>query len=319
MTVVGVGGVGAAAAEFLAKSGIGFLRLIDQDIVEPSNLHRLLGVGQESLHRPKSEVVASTISRTNPWVEIEPVVETLRHSNVVELLGGTDLVVDGLDNFRTRFYLNRHSLDHQVPYIFTSAIATQGHIGVFAPPETSCLACMFPGITGRPEESCETLGVVPSVVGIVGAIGANEAVKTILGLSTLLRGGILTVDMAGPDFVSLKVPRRSDCKVCGASRDTNNVPQPTLTTLCGERTFNVVPPEPLWLDLHTVLGLIPHDVVLTETDSVLVYRTGILTVSVFKSGRLLVKGADREKQALSVASELWSRVSPKKRLIHTAV
>ena len=319
VTVVGVGGVGATIADFLARCGVGFLRLIDQDIVEPSNLHRLIGVGRESLYRPKSEVVASTISKTNPWTRIEPVVETLRPSNVVELLGEADLIMDGLDNFRTRYYLNRHSLEQHVPYIFTSAIATQGHIGVFAPPETPCLACAFPSVADRLEESCETLGIIPPVVGIVGAIAASEAVKILLGLSTTLSGGLLTVDMAGPDFLLSRVPRRDDCKACGVARDTSNPPQGTLTILCGENTFNIVPPEPLSLDLRTILSSLAQATILTEAHSLLVYRTAKLTVSVFKSGRLLIKGADGEHEALSIASELWSRVSPESSLVHEAV
>lgn len=318
VTVVGVGGVGATIADFLARSGVGFLRLIDQDIVEPSNLHRLSGVGLESLYRPKSEVVASTISKTNPWTRIEPVVETLRPDNVVELLDEADLIVDGLDNFRTRYYLNRRSLEEHVPYIFTSAIATQGHVGIFAPPETPCLACAFPSVADRLEEGCETLGIVPPVVGIVGAIAANEAVKILLGLSTTLSGVLLTVDMAGPDFVLSKIPRRDDCTVCGVASDTSNPHQGALTILCGEKTFNIVPPEPLTLDLRTISRSLPHEAV-THTDSVLVYRTGKLTVSVFKSGRLLIKGADGEHEALSVANELWSRVSPQSSPVHEAV
>jgi adenylyltransferase/sulfurtransferase len=318
-TVVGVGGVGATIADFLARCGVGFLRLIDQDIVEPSNLHRLVGVGRESLYRPKSEVVASTISKKNPWTRIDPVVETLRPSNLTDLLVETDVIIDGLDNFRTRYYLNRHSLEEHVPYIFTSAIATQGHVGIFAPPETPCLACAFPSVVDRLEETCEVLGIIPPVVGIVGAIAANEAVKILVGLSTTLDGGLLTVDMACPDFLLSRVPRRDDCKACGVARDTGNPPQGTLTILCGEKTFNIVPPVPLSLDLRTILRSLPQATVLTEAHSLLVYRVDKLTVSLFKSGRLLIKGADGEHEALSIARELWSRVSPESSLVHEVV
>ena len=309
VAVAGVGGVGAAAAEYLARSGIGFLRLIDQDIVEPSNLHRLSGVGQEHLYHSKAEVVAGTIARSNPWISLEPVVETLRPNNVAELLEGMDLVVDGLDNFRTRYYLNNHSLERRIPYIFASAIAAQGHVSVFAPPETPCLECLFPGVVDRPEDSCETLGIVPTAVGVVAAIAASESVKVLLGLPTLLKGGLLTVDMMGPDFLLSLVKRRDSCETCNASKKARNAPEGTLTILCGEKTFNVMPRRPLSLDLRMISQSVPHDGILAATNSLLVYRMGELVVSLFKTGRLLIKGAGGEGDALSIASEVWRRVS----------
>ena len=109
VTVVGVGGVGSSISYYLAQSGIGHLRLIDQDIVEPSNLHRLQGLDQSDLYHPKAEALADSLHRLVPSSRFEAIVDTLREANVSELLGGSDVIVDGLDNFRTRFILNRHS------------------------------------------------------------------------------------------------------------------------------------------------------------------------------------------------------------------
>src|SRR2546425_317223 len=109
VTVVGVGGVGSSISYYLAQSGIGRLRLIDQDIVEPSNLHRLQGLDRSDLYHPKAEALAASLQRLVPFSHFEAVVDTLRSANVRELLGESDVIVDGLDNFRTRFILNRHS------------------------------------------------------------------------------------------------------------------------------------------------------------------------------------------------------------------
>src|SRR6266571_8918114 len=143
-TVVGVGGVGSSAALYLSQAGIGHVRLIDQDIVEPSNLHRLYGMDQSHLYHPKAEAMAESLSKLTPWTEAEPIVDTLRATNVDELLAGSDIVLDGLDNFRTRYILNEHSVGTSTPYVFTSAIQNQGHIGLFHPPKTSCMECGLP-------------------------------------------------------------------------------------------------------------------------------------------------------------------------------
>ncbi len=310
--MVGVGGVGAATADYLARSGIGFLRLIDQDIVEPSNLHRLPGVEEEHLYHPKAEVIAATLARTNPWVSLEPVVDTLTLKNADELLDGADLIVDGLDNFRTRYYLNRQSCDRGIPYVFTSAIAAQGHVGVFAPPVTPCLECAFPAVVDRTEDSCEMLGILASAAGLVAAVAASEALKVLIGLPTLLKGQLLTVDMMGPDFLVSSVKRRDLCETCNATKKIEDISRGMLTTLCGEKTFNITPIVPRNLDLERIYQSIPSEAILARTNSVLVYRTGDFTVSLFKTGRLLLKGIDGEREALSAANEIWNQVSTEK-------
>src|SRR5713226_4717617 len=134
ITVVGAGGVGSAAAYFLASQGIGHLKLIDQDIVEESNLHRLLGMDHDDLHLPKAEALARKLNSRHPWTRTEAIVETLRTGNSRELLDQSDLIVDGTDNFRARHVLNKFAAESHIPYLFTSAIANQGHISLFNPP-----------------------------------------------------------------------------------------------------------------------------------------------------------------------------------------
>ncbi len=294
-------------ADLLARSGVGYLRLIDQDIVEPSNLHRLIGVGPEQLYHPKAEAVAKKIAATNPWVRLEPIVETLTLANVGDLLDGSHLIVDGLDNFRTRHYLNQYSTERRVPYVFASAIATQGHVAVFCPPETPCLECAFPRVLAQ-EDTCETLGIVPSAAGTVGGIAAAQTIRLLLGLPTLLKGRLLTVDLAGPEFMTSTIPRRADCEVCGPTRRKSTL-EGMSTILCGEKTFNVVPPTPLSLDLSVMSKSLSHERILVDTGSLLVYQTGELVVSLFETGRMLIKGASGSHQALSIANGIWKTVS----------
>src|SRR2546426_7302954 len=254
VAVVGCGGVGSAAADYLARSGVGFLRLVDQDIVDVSNLHRLHGASASDVYQPKAEVIAKTLSRNMPWLKLQAIVDTVRGANAEELLVGVDLIVDGLDNFRTRYVLNNYSIRTRVPYLFTSAIANQGHAALLQPPNTACLECIFPSLVSSPNESCESLGVTSSVAATIGAIAANEAVKFLLGQTSRLASSLLTLDLAGPDFLFSKLSKRADCRECGAAPAAEpwGNDQGDISILCGENTANIIPKTMQKLDLERI-------------------------------------------------------------------
>ena len=306
VTVVGVGGVGSSVAFYLAEMGVGHLKLIDQDIVEATNLHRV-HFPTEYLYHPKAEAAAETLSRYNPWVEVEPIVDTLRTDNLGELLSASDIVVDGLDNFRTRYLLNQYACESSIPYLFTSAIGNQGHVGLFHSPGTGCLKCALPSVVDRPEESCESLGVTPAIVGIVGALAAAESAKFLIRVPSGLRGRILTVDTSTPEFVTSVVRKRNDCPACGnGTRADHPRPNGTMTAMCDGKTVNVMPESHLTLNLRGFSHSALEEQMLLSSDSVLVFRRGPIVVSLFQSGRVLIAGA-REEEALKIAREIWAR------------
>ncbi len=306
VTLVGVGGVGSSAALHLAKAGIGHLRLIDQDIIEPSNLHRL-HADPSRLYHPKAEAIAESLRKQVPWTAVESLVETLRATNAQDLLDGSDVIVDGLDNFRSRYILNAYSVHTSVPYIFTGAIQNQGHIGVFHPPKTACLECRFQNVTDRPEYSCETLGVTSTITGIVGAFAASETIKVALSIPTRLLGRIMTIDALAPEFFSSEVLKRDGCPACGKTRNPSNPSaQDGAVVLCGGNTFNVLSRPSHKIDLDRVSSLIPKQSILASTSSVLVYREGAVTVSLFQTGRVLVEGVENREEALRIAGETVS-------------
>ena len=307
LTIVGAGGVGSAAAYFLAGQGIGHLKLIDQDIVEESNLHRLMGADRQDLHLPKAEVLARKLNSRHPWTRAEPVVETLRAGNSSDLLNGSDLIIDGTDNFRSRYVLNRFAAESHIPYVFTSAIANQGHLSLFNPPATSCLECLIHDSGSMSAESCATLGVNPTTVGIIGALAAAEAVKKILRLPTGILGQLLTVDFAGPDFVFTRLTKRHDCRVCNGSPN-ELVQRDSVVMLCGDDVANVMPEKKIDLDLRSLSTRIPKESLIASSESVLVYTRQTHKVSVFKTGRLLVGNVHTEEAARQVAREVWSEI-----------
>src|SRR5712692_2523229 len=305
VTIFGVGGVGSAAAFYLARTGVGHLRLIDQDIVEPSNLHRLHGADQSHLYHSKAEVAAETLPHYAPWTKTEPIIDTLRASNVNELLSGSDIVVDGLDNFRTRYLLNQYSHTANTPYVFASAVRNQGHLGVFHPPETGCLECEMPGVLDRPEESCESLGVTPTITGLVGGFAASEVTKILLQMQAGLMGRLLTIDTVGPDFVVAKVSKRKGCRICGGGPQPEVRETDPVTILCGGKAISVLPKLPSSLDLELVSRSVPDQDILAISSAVLVYRRGPVVVSLFRTGRMLIDGVEGREEALQIATQTW--------------
>jgi molybdopterin/thiamine biosynthesis adenylyltransferase len=307
ITVVGTGGVGSAAAYFLASQGIGQLKLIDQDIVEESNLHRLMGVDHRDLHLPKAEVLARKLNSRHFWTHAEAVVDTLRAENSSDLLDGTELIIDGTDNFSARYVLNRFSTESHVPYLFTSAIANQGHLSLFDPPKTACLECLMPITEPGSVDTCETLGVTPTVVGMIGALAASEATKRVLGLPTRILGHLLTVDLAGPDFIFSPITSREKCGVCNGS-PADAVQPDNVVMLCGDNVANILPETDSVIDLQSLTTKIPKESMIASSESVFVYTKRDHRISVFKTGRLLISNIHSEEDARRVAKEVWAEI-----------
>ena len=307
LAIVGTGGVGSAAAYFLAGLGIGHLKLIDQDIVEESNLHRLIGSDPLDLHLPKAEVLSRKLNSRHPWTRTEAIVDTLRAGNAEELLADNDLIIDGTDNFRARYILNRFAAENNIPYLFTSAIANQGHLSLFNPPATPCLECLMPMTEPASVDTCETLGVTPTIVGIVGTLAAAEAVKKVLELPTRILGHLLTVDLAGPDFVFTKITRREKCGVCDGS-PSDEVHHDNAVMLCGNNVANVLPERDFVVDLQSLKDKVPKESVVPSSESVFVYTKQSYRVSVFKTGRLLIGNVHTEDAARQVANEVWNEI-----------
>ena len=304
VAVIGVGGVGSAAAYYLARSGVGHLKLIDQDIVESANLQRLHSATKNDLFHPKADAIANRLSEGAEWCNVESIVETVTDRNADELLRDVDLIYDGLDNFRTRYILNDAALRNGIPYLFTSAIADQAHLALLNPPKTACLECIMPRVIDRFEDSCEIHGVSPSITGLIGALGTGVAVRFLIGNLNQWSDKLVTLDMASPEFLFARLAKREDCDECGNGNSEKLRPNRLVTFLCGEHTANVLPPQNLTMELSKVAEKIPSENVLMSTASVLVYRHEGFTVSLFRNGRFLIGGVESEVQASKMAREI---------------
>ncbi|RPH84629.1 MAG: HesA/MoeB/ThiF family protein [Desulfobacteraceae bacterium] len=207
--IAGVGGLGSPAALYLAAAGIGSLRLVDRDQVELSNLNRQILHWEEDLGRYKAESARGKLSRLNPEVAIEIVQEEIREENLSDLMAGCDLIIDGLDNFPTRYLINRFIQKKGLPFIYGGILGMMGMTTFIWPGQTPCLKCLFPQ---APEpKKFPVLGTTP---GIIGLIEANEAIKYLVGIGKLLTGRLLVYNGQELRFSEVSIERNPECPAC---------------------------------------------------------------------------------------------------------
>ena len=207
--LIGAGGLGSPASLYLAAAGVGTLGIVDADVVDDSNLQRQIVHSTESLGEPKVESAKRTIQALNPDVEVKTFEERLTSENVERILGeGWDVIVDGADNFPTRYLVNDASIWHGIPVVHGSIYRFEGQVTVFNPGEGPCYRCLFP--SPPPPElapSCAEGGVLGVLPGIVGSLQANEALKLVLGIGDSLQGRLLLLDALGTTIDEVAVQR----------------------------------------------------------------------------------------------------------------
>jgi sulfur-carrier protein adenylyltransferase/sulfurtransferase len=215
--LLGAGGLGSPAALYLAAAGVGKLGIVDADVVDETNLQRQVLHSLASLGEPKADSARRAIENLNPDVQVVTYRERLTSENVDRILGdGWDLIVDGTDNFPTRYLVNDASVWHDVPVVHGSIYRFEGQITVFDPKNGPCYRCLFP--QPPPPElapSCAEGGVLGVLPGIVGSLQANEAIKLLLDIGDPLVGRLLLFDALGPTFNEIALRKDPDCPVCG--------------------------------------------------------------------------------------------------------
>jgi adenylyltransferase/sulfurtransferase len=304
VAVVGLGGLGTVSSLYLALAGVGHLRLIDQDTVELNNLHRQVLYSLNDLHYPKVEVSAKRLKKTNPLIKVEPVPENLNTDNVERLLSGMDCVVDGLDNMRTRYLVNRACVKLGTPYVFGAAIGIEGNLSVFAPPETPCLECVFPKVDDGNVLTCDVRGVLGATPGIIGTMQAMETIKILTGIGSVLKGKLMICDFSDMYFSAIDIFKRNDCPACQSVMTFPRVKE-KLVWLCGRKTANVNPEKPLKLNFNEVYELVrQHFEVHVKSSLAIIFDYKNFEISLFKGGRMLIKNVDDEKSALTVYKEV---------------
>ncbi len=222
--LLGAGGLGSPTALYLAAAGIGTLGIVDDDVVDESNLQRQVIHTTDRVGTPKTESAKVSINNLNPDVEVIEHRTRLDAGNILDIIRDYDIVVDGADNFPTRYLLNDASVRLRIPVVSASILAFEGQISTFIPFEGPCYRCLYP--TPPPVElapSCGAAGVLGVMAGVMGLLQANEVIKLVAGIGEPLVGRLLLYDSLGTRFTELKVRRDPSCPICGP--DAPEVPE----------------------------------------------------------------------------------------------
>jgi sulfur-carrier protein adenylyltransferase/sulfurtransferase len=234
--LIGAGGLGSPAAYYLAAAGVGTLGIVDSDVVDTTNLQRQILHSSERVGEPKVESAKRTLEALNPDVKVIGYQERLTSENIDRIIAGYDVVIDGADNFPTRYLLNDASVKHGIPVVHGSIYRFEGQVTVFKPHAGPCYRCLFP--TPPPPElapSCAEAGVLGVLPGVIGTLQANEAIKLLLGIGEPLVGRYLLFDALETEFREVKLRRDPECPVCGE--------HPTITDYIDYEGFCASPAE----------------------------------------------------------------------------
>jgi molybdopterin/thiamine biosynthesis adenylyltransferase len=306
VAIVGCGATGSALSSLLARAGVGYLRIIDRDYVEPSNLQRQVLFDEcdaaESL--PKAIAAAQKIKRFNSEIAVEPHAADLTPENAEELLAGVDLLLDGTDNFETRYLINDFAVSKGTPWIYAAAVASYAVTMTVLPGKTACLACIFPDSPRGMVETCDTSGILNSAVNLIASIASTEALKMLVRARDKLRRTLLSYDVWTNDFSEINTGKpRAGCRACSEHNFVHLAGEgrPHIT-LCGRNSVQIHERQRP-IDFEEVTRrLTPHGPV-RHNEFVLKFWREPYELTLFPDGRAIIKGTTDT----AIARSLYAR------------
>jgi adenylyltransferase/sulfurtransferase len=304
--IIGCGALGTAHAEALARAGVGRLRIVDRDFVEASNLQRQTMFTEADARErlPKAIACVRHLSEINSAIETEAVVADVNHANVERLIEGCDIVLDGTDNFATRYLINDACVKHEINWIYGAAVGSYGVTMTIAPHVTPCLRCVFeepPPAASAP--TCDTAGVIMPIISIVAAVQASEALKLLTGHAESLHGALMQFDVWRNEWRRIKLNQPNpDCPTCArAEYATLEAEAGELSSvLCGRDAVQVSPRRATPVDLPALAERL-RAVGEVQSNAYLVrLRAGAYELTIFQDARAIIRGTDDIATARSV-------------------
>jgi len=306
--IVGCGAIGASAAQLLARAGVGRLRVIDRDFVEPSNLQRQALFDEEDARSalPKAIAAERKLRQLNLEIQVDGVIGDVRPANASQLLAGFALILDGTDNFETRLLVNDYAVQAGVPWIYAAAVGSYGITYVIRPGQTACLACLLETPDAGPmmEETCDTVGVLGPVIGLVSSLQAAEALKLLSGNAQALHGRLMACDVWSGRMQSLATVRNMQCRACVRHEFSylQGAEQPHIT-MCGRDSVQIHEGRRA-LDLAALRDrLTGAGLAVKQNDFLLRFSAPPYEMTVFGDGRAILKGSTDP----AVARSLYAR------------
>lgn len=307
--IIGCGALGSAHAEALARAGVGKLRIVDRDFVEASNLQRqTMFTERDAAERlPKAVAAANHLKEINSTVLVQPEVVDLNHSNIERLLVGCDLVIDGTDNFSTRYLINDACVKHNTPWIYGAAVGSHGVTMTILPHQTPCLRCIFeeaPPAASAP--TCDTAGVIMPIINIISALQVTEALKLLTGNTADLHGSLMQFDVWRNEWrrINPGIPS-PECKTCGLGKfeTLEATTHESAAVLCGRDAVQISPSQPTAIDFNTLAERLRPSGEVSFNEYLLRFRTGEIEVTVFRDARSIIRGT----QEITAARSIYAR------------
>jgi adenylyltransferase/sulfurtransferase len=307
--VVGCGALGASHVEMLARAGVGFLRIVDRDFVEITNLQRqsLFSESDAAERLPKAVAAANRLGEINSEITVEEIVADVNRSNVEKLIDGVDLVLDGTDNFQTRYLVNEACVKNKTPWIYGAAVSGYGATMTIIPGETPCLYCIFDAMPPPGSgPTCDTAGVVMPIIATISAIQVAEALKLIVNDRNALHGTLMQDDIWQNErrAITLDGPDPK-CPVCGVGKFAllDGDGDEFSAVLCGRDAVQIVPQVSGDIDLARLAERLAPLGEVKANEYLVRFRNGANEITVFADGRAIIKGVED----IAAARTLYAR------------
>jgi adenylyltransferase/sulfurtransferase len=298
--VCGCGALGSVVAETLVRAGVGFVRIVDRDFLELNNLQRQVLFDEHDVADglPKAIAAANKLSRINSDVEIEPVVADVTHQNLGKLAGDVDMLLDGTDNFATRFLLNDFAVKNNKPWVYGGCIGAEGQTMTILPGDTACLACLMadvppPGTT----PTCDTAGIIAPIIGVIASIESAEALKILSGHREAVSRRLTIMDLWDNQIRSVDLSRlrdSGDCRVCKHQEFAwlNGERGSTSAVLCGRNAVQLSAPTGATASLDDIAARLAGVGSIQRNAFLLRLTLDGYVLTVFPDGRTIVSGTN---------------------------
>lgn len=304
--IVGCGALGTAHAEALGRAGVGRLRIVDRDFVEASNLQRqtMFTESDASDRLPKAIAGANHLREINSEIEVEPHIVDVNHSNIEQLIEDCDVVLDGTDNFATRYLINDACVKHNTNWIYGAAVGSYGVSMTVRPHQTACLRCVFeeaPPAASAP--TCDTAGVIMPIINVVAAVQVSEALKLLTGHVEDLHGWLMQFDVWRNEWRKINPGApRADCPACGLARyeTLSAESREAAAVLCGRDAIQISPSQATSVNFASLAERLRRAGEVKFNEYLLRFRTGNFELTVFKDARSIIRGTNEIATARSL-------------------
>ncbi len=300
VAIVGMGALGTSLANHMVRAGVGYVRIIDRDFVEYSNLQRQMLFDEADAKESMPKVIAAKLklNAINSLVHIDAHIADLTWKNAEDLLQDVDLILDGTDNFEVRYLINDVAIKHHIPWIYGGAVSSRGMTITIIPEKTPCLRCLFPDQKAHGStDTCDTVGVIGPIIQVVAAYQATEAMKLLVGDNEHLSASLRNFELWQNDFseINLKNARNEACPACGQHHYDFLDPEDKkdrYVSLCGRDTVQISPAKDVTFDLNQLAEKLKRVGKVEQTPYLLKFSVDSYDLTIFQDGRMLVHGTN---------------------------